>query len=261
MAVAARGARGWSEDVRRLVGWDTEEASGGGDAARGRIGAAATARQPPVPGAGETMPGTGHRMCPPCSTSSERCVTPPASCSTAGAAKPEVIDVSGRPTMILHGGDGPPLVYLHSSLGESLRWLPFHQGLGTALRHLCAIASGLRPVGRPGADALHRGHGVPLRRAARPARAGRGGAGRREPGRLDRRRVRRPLARARQEALALGRAGAVGRRGAVARPVPVADGPGQAARAALPRSQGGDGGPWCCPTSRTSRSASPATRP
>ena len=42
--------------------------------------------------------------------------------------EPEVIDVSGRPTMILHGGDGPPLVYLHSSLGESMRWLPFHQG-------------------------------------------------------------------------------------------------------------------------------------
>ena len=39
---------------------------------------------------------------------------------------PEVIDVAGRPTMILHGGDGPPFVYLHSTLGESFRWLPFY---------------------------------------------------------------------------------------------------------------------------------------
>ncbi|MBY0228977.1 MAG: alpha/beta hydrolase [Gemmataceae bacterium] len=41
---------------------------------------------------------------------------------------PEVVDIAGRPTMILSGGDGPPFVYLHSSLGESARWLPFHAG-------------------------------------------------------------------------------------------------------------------------------------
>jgi pimeloyl-ACP methyl ester carboxylesterase len=40
--------------------------------------------------------------------------------------EPEVIDVAGRPTMILSGGEGPPLVYLHSTLGESFRWLPFY---------------------------------------------------------------------------------------------------------------------------------------
>ncbi len=39
----------------------------------------------------------------------------------------ETIDVRGRPTVILHGGDGPPFVYLHSTLGESIRWLPFFQ--------------------------------------------------------------------------------------------------------------------------------------
>src|ERR687884_2298388 len=39
----------------------------------------------------------------------------------------ETIDVRGRPTVIMHGGDGPPLVYLHSTLGESFRWLPFYQ--------------------------------------------------------------------------------------------------------------------------------------
>jgi pimeloyl-ACP methyl ester carboxylesterase len=39
----------------------------------------------------------------------------------------ETIDVCGRPTVILHGGDGPAFVYLHSTLGESFRWLPFYQ--------------------------------------------------------------------------------------------------------------------------------------
>ncbi len=41
--------------------------------------------------------------------------------------EPETIEVRGRSTAILHGGDGPPLVYLHSTLGEGVRWLPFMQ--------------------------------------------------------------------------------------------------------------------------------------
>lgn len=36
----------------------------------------------------------------------------------------EMIDVRGRPTQVQHGGSGPPFVYLHSALGETL-WLPF----------------------------------------------------------------------------------------------------------------------------------------
>jgi pimeloyl-ACP methyl ester carboxylesterase len=43
--------------------------------------------------------------------------------------EPEVIDVGGRPTAVMHGGEGEPFVYLHSSLGESVRWLPFHDAL------------------------------------------------------------------------------------------------------------------------------------
>jgi pimeloyl-ACP methyl ester carboxylesterase len=39
----------------------------------------------------------------------------------------ETVEVCGRPTAILHGGDGPPLVYLHTTLGESSRWLPFFE--------------------------------------------------------------------------------------------------------------------------------------
>jgi pimeloyl-ACP methyl ester carboxylesterase len=38
----------------------------------------------------------------------------------------ETVEVAGRATEIRHGGEGPPFVYLHSTLGESARWLPFH---------------------------------------------------------------------------------------------------------------------------------------
>src|SRR3984893_15128862 len=44
-----------------------------------------------------------------------------------GGGTPETIDVAGRSTVIMHGGDGPPFVYLHSTLGESFMWLPFYQ--------------------------------------------------------------------------------------------------------------------------------------
>jgi pimeloyl-ACP methyl ester carboxylesterase len=39
----------------------------------------------------------------------------------------ETIELPGRSVTIFHGGDGPPFVYLHSSLGESFRWFPFYQ--------------------------------------------------------------------------------------------------------------------------------------
>jgi pimeloyl-ACP methyl ester carboxylesterase len=45
----------------------------------------------------------------------------------AKGGEPETIDVAGRPTELRHAGNGPPFVYLHSTLGESIRWLPFHQ--------------------------------------------------------------------------------------------------------------------------------------
>src|SRR5262245_22783559 len=44
-----------------------------------------------------------------------------------GGGQPETVTVVGRPTVLMHGGDGPPFVYLHSTLGESFRWLPFYQ--------------------------------------------------------------------------------------------------------------------------------------
>jgi pimeloyl-ACP methyl ester carboxylesterase len=41
--------------------------------------------------------------------------------------EPETIDVAGRPVELRHAGNGPAFLYLHSTLGESIRWLPFHQ--------------------------------------------------------------------------------------------------------------------------------------
>jgi pimeloyl-ACP methyl ester carboxylesterase len=44
-----------------------------------------------------------------------------------GNGQPETHDVNGRATVLMHAGDGPAFVYLHSSLGESSLWLPFYQ--------------------------------------------------------------------------------------------------------------------------------------
>ena len=48
--------------------------------------------------------------------------------------QPETVTVNGRPTVILHCGEGPPFVYLHSTLGESLMWLPFYQAWAKQFR-------------------------------------------------------------------------------------------------------------------------------
>ena len=61
--------------------------------------------------------------------------------------EPETIDVSGRPTTILHGGDGPTFVYLHSTLGESFRWLPFYQTWSNHFRVLVPTHPGFHQSG------------------------------------------------------------------------------------------------------------------
>src|SRR6516162_4651894 len=48
--------------------------------------------------------------------------------------QPETVDVAGKPTVIIHGGDGEPFVYLHSALGESMMWLPFFQSFAKKFR-------------------------------------------------------------------------------------------------------------------------------
>src|SRR5580704_5687541 len=50
--------------------------------------------------------------------------------------QPETITVAGRATVIMNGGDGPPFVYLHSTLGESSLWLPFYQAWAKQFRVL-----------------------------------------------------------------------------------------------------------------------------
>lgn len=42
----------------------------------------------------------------------------------ARSGQTSLVDVAGRPTQVRHGGSGPPLVYLHSAIGETV-WLPF----------------------------------------------------------------------------------------------------------------------------------------
>jgi len=44
-----------------------------------------------------------------------------------------VIEVAGRKTQVMEGGEGEPLVYLHSAYGENL-WLSFHESLAERFR-------------------------------------------------------------------------------------------------------------------------------
>ena len=48
------------------------------------------------------------------------------------------IDLDGRKVQIMEGGEGEPLIYLHSAYGENL-WLPFHQKLAESF-HVIAPA-------------------------------------------------------------------------------------------------------------------------
>src|SRR5436853_1895221 len=42
-----------------------------------------------------------------------------------GGGQEETVALPGREVIVRRGGDGPPLVYLHSALGEGALWLPF----------------------------------------------------------------------------------------------------------------------------------------
>jgi pimeloyl-ACP methyl ester carboxylesterase len=60
---------------------------------------------------------------------------------------PETIDVAGRPTVLMHGGEGAPFVYLHSTLGEAFMWLPFYQALAKNFRVLVPTHPGFGKSG------------------------------------------------------------------------------------------------------------------
>jgi pimeloyl-ACP methyl ester carboxylesterase len=50
--------------------------------------------------------------------------------------EPETIDLAGRPTVLMHGGEGAPFVYLHSALGEAFVWFPFYRTWANKFRVL-----------------------------------------------------------------------------------------------------------------------------
>src|SRR5262249_1931665 len=60
---------------------------------------------------------------------------------------PELIDVNGRPTALMHAGEGTPFVYLHSTLGESFRWLPPYEKWAKQFRVLVPTHAGLGKSG------------------------------------------------------------------------------------------------------------------
>lgn len=52
-----------------------------------------------------------------------------------------LIEVNGRKVQLMEGGEGEPLVYLHSAYGENL-WLPFHEKLARSFRVLAPAHPG-----------------------------------------------------------------------------------------------------------------------
>ena len=61
--------------------------------------------------------------------------------------QPETIDVAGKATVVMNGGDGEPFVYLHSALGESHLWLPFFQSFAQKFRVLVPTHPGFGQSG------------------------------------------------------------------------------------------------------------------
>ena len=64
-----------------------------------------------------------------------------------GGGQPETITVNGRPTILMHAGEGAPFVYLHSTLGESFMWLPFYQAWAKQFRVLVPTHPGFGKSG------------------------------------------------------------------------------------------------------------------
>ena len=66
-------------------------------------------------------------------------------------AHTRLIDLHGRKVQIMEGGEGQPLLYLHSAYGENL-WMPFHEKLAQKFRILApahpgfALSEGLEEI-------------------------------------------------------------------------------------------------------------------
>jgi pimeloyl-ACP methyl ester carboxylesterase len=61
--------------------------------------------------------------------------------------QPETVDVNGRPTTVMHNGEGTPFLYLHSTLGEAALWLPFFQTWSKRFRVLVPTHPGFGQSG------------------------------------------------------------------------------------------------------------------
>jgi pimeloyl-ACP methyl ester carboxylesterase len=61
--------------------------------------------------------------------------------------QPETVGIAGKPTVLMHAGEGAPFVYLHSSLGESYMWLPFYQAWAKKFRVLVPTHPGFGKSG------------------------------------------------------------------------------------------------------------------
>jgi pimeloyl-ACP methyl ester carboxylesterase len=61
--------------------------------------------------------------------------------------QPETVTVAGRPTVLMHAGEGTPFVYLHSTLGEASMWLPFYQAWAKQFRVLVPTHPGFSETG------------------------------------------------------------------------------------------------------------------
>ena len=58
------------------------------------------------------------------------------------AFQEEFLDIRGKNIQMLSGGNGDPLLYLHSAGGE-VAWLPFFRTTRATLYRVCARPSGL----------------------------------------------------------------------------------------------------------------------
>jgi pimeloyl-ACP methyl ester carboxylesterase len=61
--------------------------------------------------------------------------------------QPETVNINGRPTVLMHAGEGTPFVYLHSTLGEAALWLPFYQTWSKRFRVLVPTHPGFGQSG------------------------------------------------------------------------------------------------------------------
>ncbi len=152
-----------------------------------------------------------------------------------GGGQPETVDVNGRPTVVMHNGDGTPFIYLHSTLGEAAMWLPFFQTWSKQFRVVVPTHPGFGQSG--GFDEIDTiedmaFHYIELLDILGLEQVCLGGV---QPGRLDRGGGGLPLAGARQTVVDRRRAGSVGGGSADAGFVSLPQRPAQDARAVVSR--------------------------